>query len=71
MLFRSSNCIENREQEIRLLFRSKVKDCSINDLKNVAKKYLIEGSNNSKKSVIAGKNYTQEMKKLGFVIKNI
>ncbi len=66
-----SNCIENREQEIRLLFRSKVKDCSINDLKNVAKKYLIEGSNNSKKSVISGKNYTQEMKKLGFVIKNI
>ena len=45
-----------------------VKACTIDDLVNVSQKYLF---NESKKSVIAGENYIEEMKGLNFKIKNI
>ena len=45
-----------------------VKACTIDDLINVSQKYLF---NESKKSVIAGENYIEEMKSLNFKIKNI
>ena len=48
--------------------REKVKACTIDDLINVSQKYLF---NESKKSVIAGENYIEEMKSLNFKIKNI
>jgi len=63
-----SNILNNNNQEKRAEFRSKVKECSLNDLINVSRKYLF---NESKKSVIAGENYTDEMKKMNFEIKNI
>ena len=48
--------------------RSLVKNLTLNDLINVSQKYLFS---ESKKSVIAGKNYIDEMKKMNFEIKNI
>ena len=48
--------------------RSLVKNLTLNDLIEVSQKYLF---NESKKSVIAGKNYIDEMKKMNFEIKNI
>ena len=63
-----SNNLDNKDKEKRLYFRSKVKECTLKDLTNVSRKYLF---NESKKSVIAGENYIEEMKDLGLEIKNI
>ena len=60
--------LDHRTQEDRLLFRNKVKECSIDDLIRVSKKYLF---NESKKSVIAGESFQDEIKDLGFNLKNI
>ena len=63
-----SNTLDNKDKDKRLHFRSRVKDCTVNELVNVAGKYLF---NESKKSLIAGENYIDEIKKLNFEIKNI
>ena len=60
--------LDNKTQEERLLFRSRVKECTLEDLVKVSEKYLF---NDSKKSVIAGENFTEELFKLNFDIKNI
>ena len=60
--------LDNKNIEKRLEIRSKVKSCTLDDLINVSQKYLF---NDSKRSVIAGKNYIEEMKSLNFEIKNI
>ena len=60
--------LERKNVEKRLEIRSMVKSCTLADLKNVSQKYLF---NESKKSVIAGKNYIEEMKSLNFKVKNI
>ena len=60
--------LDNKTQEDRLLFRSRVTECSLSDLVEVSEKYLF---NDSKKSVIAGENFTKELTELGFTIKNI
>ena len=62
------NELDNKSQEDRLLFRSRVKDCTLDDLVKVSKKYLF---GNSKKSVLAGESFKEEISKLGFDIKNI
>ena len=62
------NELDKKSQEDRLLFRSRVKDCTLEDLAKVSKKYLF-GS--SKKSVLAGESFKDEISKLGFDIKNI
>ena len=63
-----SNTLDNKDKDKRLHFRSRVKDCTVNELVNVAGKYLF---NESKKSLIAGENHIDEIKKLNFEIKNI
>ena len=63
-----SNTLDNKDKDKRLHFRSRVKDCTVNELVNVAGKYLF---NESKKSLIAGESYIDEIKKLNFEIKNI
>ena len=60
--------IDNKDINMRLNFRSKIKKCSLDDLVNVSRKYLF---NESKQSIIAGENYIDEIKNLGFKIKNI
>ena len=60
--------IENKNIELRLQFRTKVKECTLDDLLNVSRKYLF---NESKQSIIAGENYVNEIEGLGFKIKNI
>ena len=60
--------IDNKDINMRLNFRSKIKECSLDDLVNVSRKYLF---NESKQSIIAGENYIDEIKNLGFKIKNI
>ena len=60
--------LDNKTQNERLLFRSRVKECTLSDLARVSKKYLF---NDSKKSVIAGENFIKELTDLGFAIKNI
>ena len=60
--------LDQKTQEERLSFRSKVKECSLADLARVSEKYLF---NESKRSVIAGQNYETELKDLGFEINNI
>ena len=60
--------IDNKDIEMRLNFRSKVKECTLDDLVNVSRKYLF---NESKQSIIAGENYINEIEGLGFKIKNI
>jgi Zn-dependent M16 (insulinase) family peptidase len=60
--------LDNKTQEDRLLFRSRVKECTLSDLVNVSEKYLF---NDSKKSAIAGENFINELTNLGFTIKNI
>ena len=60
--------IDKKNIKTRLEIREKVKACTIDDLINVSQKYLF---NESKKSVIAGENYIEEMKSLNFKIKNI
>jgi len=62
------NELDNKSQEDRLLFRSRIKDCTLDDLVKVSKKYLF---GNSKKSVLAGESFKEEISKLGFDIKNI
>ena len=58
--------LDRKNIEKRLEIRAKVKACTIDDLVNVSQKYLF---NESKKSVIAGENYIEEMKGLNFKIK--
>ena len=60
--------LDNKTQEDRLLFRSRVKECTLSDLIKVSEKYLF---NTSKKSAIAGENFINELTDLGFAIKNI
>jgi Zn-dependent M16 (insulinase) family peptidase len=60
--------LDQKTQEERLSFRSKVKECSLADLATVSEKYLF---NESKRSAIAGQNYETELKDLGFEIHNI
>ena len=60
--------LDRKNIKKRLEIRAKVKACTIDDLVNVSQKYLF---NESKKSVIAGENYIEEMKGLNFKIKNI
>ena len=60
--------LDKKDLERRLEIRSLVKSCTLNDLIDVSQKYLF---NESKRSVIAGENYIDEMKKLNFEIKNI
>ena len=60
--------LDNKTQEERLLFRSRVKECTLEDLVRVSEKYLF---NDSKKSVIAGESFTEELTDLGFEVKNI
>ncbi len=62
------NTLDNKDKEKRLAFRSKIKDCSINDLVEVSRKYLF---NESKRSLIAGESYIEEIKNLNFNIRNI
>ena len=63
-----SNNMDDRDQTKRLKFRSNVKECSVDDLVRVSSKYLF---NESKKSLIAGESYNEEIESLGFKIKNI
>ena len=60
--------LDKKDLEKRLEVRSLVKNCKLDDLINVSQKYLF---NESKKSVIAGENYINEMKKMNFEIRNI
>ena len=60
--------LDNKDKEKRLKFRSMVKDCTVDDIKDVSRKYLF---NESSKSLIAGENYIDEIKSLNFKIKNI
>jgi|TARA_B000000557_G_scaffold196728_1_gene162061 hypothetical protein len=60
--------LDKKDLDARLRIRSLVKSCSLDDLVNVSQKYLF---NESKRSVIAGENYIDEMKKLNFKIQNI
>jgi hypothetical protein len=60
--------LDQKSQDERLHFRSKVKSCTLKDLAMVSEKYLF---NESKRSVIAGENYKSELKDLGFDIKYI
>ena len=60
--------LDNKTQDERLLFRSRVKECTLLDIVKVSEKYLF---NDSKKSVIAGKNFIKELTDQGFAIKNI
>ena len=63
-----SSELDNRSQEARLNFRSRVKKCSVKDLKYVCEKYLL---NNSKKSAIAGESYIDQLKELNLKIKEV
>ena len=60
--------LDKKDFEKRLEIRSLVKSCTVDDLINVSQKYLF---NESKRSVIAGENYIEELKKLNFEIRNI
>ena len=60
--------LDNKDKEKRLHFRSMVKQCSVNDIVDVSRKYLF---NQSSKSLIAGEKYKKEIKSLDFTIKNI
>ena len=60
--------LDQKTQDERLSFRSKVKECSLAKLAMVSEKYLF---NESKRCAIAGQNYETELKDLGFEIKNI
>jgi len=60
--------LDKKDLEKRLEIRSLVKSCTVDDLINVSQKYLF---NESKRSVIAGENYIEELKKLNFEIRNI
>jgi hypothetical protein len=62
------NILDNKDKEKRLAFRSKIKNCTIDDLVEVSRKYLF---NESKKSLIAGERYIEEIKNLNFDIRNI
>ena len=62
------NILDNKDKEKRLAFRSKIKDCTIDDLVEVSRKYLF---NESKRSLIAGESYIEEIKNLNFNIRNI
>ena len=60
--------LDKKDLEARLRIRSLVKNCTLDDLINVSQKYLF---NESKRSIIAGENYIDEMEKMNFVIRNI
>ena len=63
-----TSSLDNKDSEKRLQFRSKIKNCTVKDLINVSSKYLF---NDSARSVIAGENYIEEIKRLNFKIQNI
>jgi Zn-dependent M16 (insulinase) family peptidase len=60
--------LDHKKQSERLAFRSKVKECSIDDLVKVSEKYLFS---DSKSAVIAGEPFESEIKSLDFKLKNI
>jgi Zn-dependent M16 (insulinase) family peptidase len=60
--------LDHKKQSERLAFRSKVKECSIDDLVKVSEKYLFS---DSKSAVIAGEPFESEIKNLDFKLKNI
>tara|TARA_B100000575_G_scaffold130783_1_gene104228 strand:- start:2214 stop:5078 length:2865 start_codon:yes stop_codon:yes gene_type:complete len=60
--------LENISIEQRLNYRSMVKSCTIKNLEEVSRKYLF---NNSKKSLIAGESYSDQIEKLKFKKLNI
>ena len=62
------NILDNKDKEKRLAFRSKIKDCTIDNLVEVSRKYLF---NESKRSLIAGESHIEEIKNLNFNIRNI
>ena len=62
------NLIQNKSQEERLKFRTRVKECSLSDLKLMTEKYL---SGKPKKAILAGESFKQELKEEGFEIKVI
>ena len=62
------NELDHKKQEDRLIFRNRVKECSVNDLVRVSKKYLF---NESKRSVVAGESFQDEIQEMGFKLKNI
>ena len=63
-----TSLVDKKDPEKRLHFRAKVKECTVKDLINVSSKYLL---NDSSKSLIAGENYIEEIKRLDFKIQNI
>ena len=63
-----TSLVDKKDPEKRLYFRTKVKECTVKDLINVSSKYLL---NDSSKSLIAGENYIEEIKRLNFKIQNI
>ena len=63
-----TSLVDKKDPEKRLHFRAKVKECTVKDLINVSSKYLL---NDSSKSLIAGENYIEEIKRLNFKIQNI
>ena len=63
-----SASLDNKDKEKRIHFRAMVKECSVDDLVNVSRKYLF---NKSAKSLIAGENYINEIESLDFTVKNI
>ena len=63
-----TSLVDKKDPEKRLHFRAKVKECTVKDLINVSSKYLL---NDSSKSLIAGENYIEEIKRLNLKVQNI
>ena len=60
--------LEKKDLYERLKIRSLVKSLTLDDLIHVSQKYLFS---ESKRSVIAGENYIDEMKGMNFEIRNV
>ena len=60
-----TNMLDGKTDEDRLRFKNNVLSCTLEDIKRVANTYLTQ---NSSKSVIAGKGFEDEISKLGFSI---
>ena len=59
------NMLDGKTDDDRLRFKNNVLSCTLEDIKRVANTYLTQ---NSSKSVIAGKGFEDEISKLGFSI---
>ena len=60
-----TNMLDGKTDEDRLRFKNNVLSCTLEDIKRVANTYLTQ---NSSKSVIAGKGFEDEISKLDFSI---